>query len=271
MKEPKQRTINTNQNRSNTFFGRNKTEESLFFRKGNQFLSMASFSTNSNKIQRKKEDDDTQCDSFRKEYFDSLIKEIKSKWDNKIDCTDPNYLNVFQDLISELRFNLHTHSIDPNSGRCCTTVYKFLVEKNEIVTILPKPNETLEIEGEPLGEPVKGIEPNPIWDWQPTFPSTPQKPTNDEEKPKPSDNKKPESSEKKEDEQPKSNENKEENLSDPCKPVVRVEEFYSGYENLKDLFEDWKTYETNLKIKGGGEIKIKLFEGYISEHPECLV
>lgn len=118
----------------------------------------------------------------RKEYFESLISEFKSKWDNQLIAGFYEFNFGFHKMIADLETYLSTHSIYSNAKKYGATLYKFEVK----------------------------------------FPS------------------------------------------------VSLERTYANLDELKDSFEEKNSYTLKIKTKSGDHISIRLFEGFIQNHPECI-
>ena len=53
-------------------------------------------------------------------------------------------------------------------------------------------------------------------------------------------------------------------------PTVSLERTYSNLDELKNSFEEKNSYTLKIKTKSGDNIAIKLYEGFIQNHPECI-
>jgi len=118
----------------------------------------------------------------RKEYFESLISEFKSKWDNQLIAGFYEFNFGFHKMIADLETYLSTHSIYSNAKKYGATLYKFEVK----------------------------------------FPS------------------------------------------------VSLERTYANFGELENLFEEKNSYNFKIKTKSGDHVSIRLFEGFIQNHPECI-
>lgn len=165
-------------------------------------------------------------------------------------------------MVNELAGLLQTYKFDLSSGMCCTTLYRYVIEKNEIVINVPdRIPEKIE-EEKPMGEPLN-IEQkdSPAWEWKPLEekPVTPEPPREEKQK-------LPEKAPEKTEEKPK----KESFEMDPCQPFFYLEDYYANYESLKDVFQERNMFSRSIKIVGAGDLMVSLHEGYASPHPECL-
>lgn len=124
----------------------------------------------------------------RKEYFESLILDFESRWDNKLIVDSPEFKSNFYELLEELETYLYTHSIYFKAKKYCTTIYKFEITRKKLQS-----------------------------------------------------------------------------------PSFYLKGYYSNFKSLRNLFEDKKSYSINIKTKCGEPICIQLFEGFIQEHPECIL
>ena len=53
-------------------------------------------------------------------------------------------------------------------------------------------------------------------------------------------------------------------------PFVSLERTYANFEELKGSFEEKNSYTLKIKTKSGDHISIKLYEGFIQNHPEGI-